>query len=105
MLKDISEIVAACAKLCGDVEFVADDATRADSAFLSEVITTAINAGAKTVTVCDSAGTMLPREFEAFISDLYAEIPALGEVTNPSSSATTHKCMYRDCALWGMSKY
>lgn len=80
MLKDVSEIVSACAKLCSDVEFVADDATRADSAFLSEVITTAINAGAKTVTVCDSAGAMLPREFEAFISDLFASVPALSEV-------------------------
>jgi len=80
MLEDIRRSVSACKALCADVEFVADDATRGDSAFLSSVITAAVEAGASTVTVCDSAGTMLPGEFSRFISDLYTAIPALKDV-------------------------
>ena len=67
MLKAISETVTACKAVCQDVEFVADDATRADSAFLAQAIETAVTAGATTVTVCDTAGTMLPGEFADFI--------------------------------------
>ena len=77
----VAETVAAAAKLCADVEFVADDATRSDAAFLYDVIAAAVEAGAKTVTVCDTAGTMLPDEFAAFVNTLYENIPALKDVT------------------------
>ena len=80
MLDDIRKSVSACRALCGDVEFVADDATRSDSAFLIGVITAAVEAGAATVTVCDSAGNMLPGEFAGFIDGLYEAVPALKEV-------------------------
>ena len=80
MLAAIEDTVAACRALCADVDFVADDASRSDSAFLAKAINTAIAAGAATVTVCDSAGTMLPDEFSAFIRDLYAAVPALKDV-------------------------
>ena len=73
----IVEAVAAACKLCADVEFVADDATRSDPAFLYDVLTAAITAGAKTVTVCDTAGTMLPNEFAAFITDIYENVPSV----------------------------
>lgn len=76
----VQTIEAAC-KVCSDVEFVADDATRSDLAFLYDVIAAAIAAGAKTVTVCDTAGTMLPDEFAAFIAGIYENVPALKEVT------------------------
>ena len=77
----IAETVAACCKVCKDVEFVADDATRSDPAFVYEVIAAAIEAGAKTVTVCDTAGSMLPDEFAAFVSGIYENVPALKEIT------------------------
>lgn len=80
MLEDIRRSVSACRALCADVEFVADDATRSDNAFLSSVIAAAVEAGASTVTVCDSAGTMLPGEFARFISGLYETIPVLKDV-------------------------
>ena len=80
MLEDIRRSVSACKALCADVEFVADDATRGDMAFLSSVITAAVEAGASTVTVCDSAGTMLPGEFTRFVADLYEAIPVLKDV-------------------------
>ena len=81
MLAAVEETVKACRALCADVEFIADDATRADSAFLYKVLDAAIAAGATTVTVCDSAGTMLPEEFAAFIRDIKANVTAVSHVT------------------------
>ena len=81
MIDAIKKTVAACSALCSDVEFVADDATRSESDFLSEAIEAAIDAGAKTVTLCDTAGTMLPSEFKEFIGRQYAAIPKLHDVT------------------------
>ena len=80
MLQTIGSIIGDCRKLCADVEFVADDATRSDSAFLYDAIRTAISAGAATVTVCDTAGAMLPNEFTAFIRSLYENVPELKNV-------------------------
>lgn len=80
MLSAIGDTVAACKELCSDVEFVADDATRSDPAFLAQVITAAMEKGATTITVCDTAGTMMPGEFASFIQRLYGDIPALENV-------------------------
>ena len=80
MLIAIRETLEECCKVCADVEFVADDATRSDPAFLYEAVRTAIDAGAATVTVCDTAGAMLPNEFTAFIRALYENVPELKNV-------------------------
>ncbi len=66
--------------LCREVEFVADDATRADSAFLYSALTCAMEAGANIVTVCDTAGAMLPDEFSQFIAALYENVPGLKDI-------------------------
>ena len=81
MLEAIKATVAACAARTADVEFLAEDATRADEAFLKSAIEAAIEAGATTVTVCDAAGTMLGHEFAAFLTGLLETIPALSQVT------------------------
>ena len=80
MLAAVRQTIADCLTLCPDVEFVADDATRSDTAFLYEAVRTAIEAGAATVTVCDTAGAMLPNEFTAFLRELYANVPQLKDV-------------------------
>ena len=80
MITAISETVKACCELCQDVEFIADDATRSEPAYLCHALKTAIDAGAKTVTLCDTAGTMLPHEFGAFIQNLYTSLPELKDV-------------------------
>ena len=80
MLKAIADTIKDCCAVCGDVEFVANDATRSDASFLYEAVKTAITAGAKTVTVCDTAGAMLPNEFTAFLRELYANVPELKDV-------------------------
>ena len=81
MLALIRELVAYCREKCADVEFVADDATRADAEYLANALNAAIEAGATAVTICDTAGAMLPREFAAFFENLYETIPALRTVS------------------------
>lgn len=81
MLAAIQDTVSACCEVVQDVEFIADDATRSDGTFLYQAVETAIAAGAKTVTVCDTAGAMLPDEFTDFVNDLYENVPALKNVT------------------------
>ena len=71
MQQAIVDTVKACKALCSDVEFLADDATRADPAFLAATLKVAIAAGATTVTLCDTAGSMLPAEFAAFTGKLF----------------------------------
>ena len=89
LLAAIAQTVAFCKSLCADVEFVADDATRGDPAFMAKAVQTAIDNGAATVTVCDTAGTMMPEEFSTFVKSLYMQIPVLHEVTLAISCANT----------------
>ena len=81
MLQAISETVATCKAKTADVEFIADDATRSDEAFLYKAIATAIEAGAKTITVCDATGAMLPEELGSFLDKLNENVPELANVT------------------------
>ena len=81
MLEDVVATIAECRKYTDDVDFIANDATRADGAFLREVVARAIEAGATTITICDAAGAMLPEEFAEFIRSLQADVPALADVT------------------------
>ena len=81
MKSAITATVTEACKVCKDVEFVADDATRSDPAFLHEVIGAVVEAGAKTVTVCDTAGAMLPDEFASFVSAIYEAVPTARDIT------------------------
>ena len=98
MLSAIRETLLECKKYCADVEFVADDATRSDPAFLYDAVRTAIEAGAATVTVCDTAGAMLPNEFTAFIRELYANVPELKNVCL-GVSCSDNLSMADSCAI------
>ena len=80
MLASITDTIKACCALCADVEFVADDATRSDAAFLQQAIAAAVEAGAKTVTLCDTAGTMMPEEFAAFVQSVLSAGLQLSDV-------------------------
>lgn len=68
----ITELVSAAKEQCADVEFCAEDATRADRAFVCEMINAAVDAGAGTVTVCDSAAGLLPDAFADFVAEIAA---------------------------------
>ncbi len=80
VIEMIETLTKKCVSVCDDVEFSALDATRSEKDFLYQAISTAIANGAKTITVCDSAGEMLPEEFNLFVEDLYTNIPELKDV-------------------------
>lgn len=79
-LQAIKETVSACLAKTSDVEFVAEDATRSDEAFLYKAIQTALAAGAKTITVCDATGEIMPEELCAFLDALYENVAELKDV-------------------------
>ena len=101
MLEDIVSTITECRKRTNDVEFIADDSSRADAAFLREVISRVIKAGATTVTVCDAAGAMLPEEFAEFIRSLKADIPELADITL-GISCSDELYMADACAIAGI---
>ncbi|MDO4419915.1 MAG: alpha-isopropylmalate synthase regulatory domain-containing protein [Ruminococcus sp.] len=80
MLDRIKELVSHACSLCDFVEFEAEDATRSEKDFLAKAVSVALEAGAKAVTICDTASAALPDEIKDIINGLYAAVPALKEV-------------------------
>ena len=77
MLAAIEAQTKHCAALCKDVEVSFQDATRAETEFLCEAIRIAIASGASAITLCDTAGVLLPDEFAAFLANLYEQVPEM----------------------------
>ncbi|MFN2460974.1 MAG: 2-isopropylmalate synthase [Candidatus Velthaea sp.] len=69
-LERVRDGVARARRWCDDVEFSAEDASRSDRAFLAEVFSTAIAAGARTINVPDTVGYATPAEMQALIAYL-----------------------------------
>ncbi len=103
MQEAIVETISACKALCDDVEFLADDATRADPQFLADTVKAAITAGASTITICDTAGSMLPYEFSRFMQELYEAAPELRGV-NVGVSCSNALSMADACAVACLSE-
>ncbi len=80
MLALAKELFAAAAKTGYEVEFFAEDATRAEPQFLNDMVSEAVQAGVSVVTLCDDEGSLLPDEFAAFITNTKEQIPALQDV-------------------------
>lgn len=68
----IQELVAYAREKCESVEFVCQDAARAERPYVLEAINTAVAAGATQITLCDSAGLCLPEEMAALVQDVRA---------------------------------
>jgi 2-isopropylmalate synthase len=64
ILKSASGAVRLARELCEDVEFSPEDASRTELAYLAEVVTAAIEAGARTVNIPDTVGYTVPGEFD-----------------------------------------
>lgn len=80
MIGIIEEVVKSARALCPDVEVSFMDSTRAEKEFLCEAIRIATESGATTVTLCDSAGQMLPSEFEEFLNSIFEAVPNMRDV-------------------------
>lgn len=89
MLDWVGKAVAMAAEKCEDVEFCAVDATRADAAFLKQVLASAVEAGAQSVSLCDSTGEMLPDDFAAFVAEMTEgiEVPVAVRCDNQNGLA------------------
>ena len=98
MLKAVEETIKACCEKTADVEFIADDATRSDEAFLYKIIKTAIESGAKTITVCDATGAILPDELGEFLDVLYKNVEELQNVVL-GLSCSNELAMADACAI------
>ena len=80
MIAAIAQTVADCVAVCSDVEFIAEDATRSDFAFLCKALETAVSAGATTVTLCDTAASLLPQEIAEFVGKVKEAVPAAQKI-------------------------
>jgi len=75
VLDTIIATVTHARNLCGDVEWSAEDATRAEFDFLCQCIDAAIRAGATTINLPDTVGYAMPAEYGKLIADLIANVP------------------------------
>jgi 2-isopropylmalate synthase len=66
--------------LVGDVEFYAEDAGRAEPAFLYRMVEAAIGAGATVVNIPDTTGYTYPEEFGALIGGLFEHVSGIEDV-------------------------
>ena len=90
MIKYIEDCVKKAREYCDDVEFCAIDATRAEKDFLKDAVKAAVEAGATTISVCDSASSMLPDDFAEFAEKIgkKADVPVGVKCDNKNGLAT-----------------
>lgn len=98
MIEALTQTAKRAKELTNDVEVSLMDATRAEREFLVLAIKTAIECGVGTITICDSAGEMLPNEFAEFIKGLCEEVPELANV-NLSVECSNALNMAAACAV------
>ncbi len=79
VLELIEEMTKKCVSLCKDVECTFLDATRSEKDFLYSAVNKAVECGATVVSLCDSAGNMLPDEVSGFIKDVISSTDISGK--------------------------
>jgi len=79
VLEQIRAMVGYARKLCPDVEFSAEDASRSDPDFLCRAFETAIAAGARTINIPDTVGYALPHEFGALVRQVMQRVPNIDQ--------------------------
>ena len=80
VLEKLGEVVRTIKAKNIETEVSFLDATRAEYDFLLKAVKCAISSGAEIITICDSAGMLLPAEMSEFISSLKKDIPELDDV-------------------------
>ena len=76
MLAKIAQLCKAASAVCADVEFGASDATRAEAGFTAQCCQTAVQNGAKSVTLCDDNGCCFPGELAQLVAGVCASCRA-----------------------------
>lgn len=80
VLEKIHESVTLACKLCPDVEWSAEDATRTEPEFLYRAIEIAIQAGAKTINLPDTVGYTIPQEYGTLIERVKKHVPSVNNI-------------------------
>jgi 2-isopropylmalate synthase len=80
VLAIVAEMVAYAKSFVEDVEFSPMDATRAEPAYLYQVIEQAIQAGATTINIPDTVGYRTPKEMEQLIQNIRANVSSIDQV-------------------------
>jgi len=79
MLAMAVDAVRLARSFVGDVEFYAEDAGRADPAYLIEMLQAAIDAGATVVNIPDTTGYTVPEQYGALIRMVREKVPNIGQ--------------------------
>jgi len=79
VLKMSRETVARAKSYLDDVEFSPMDASRADRAYLYQILERVIEAGATTVNIPDTVGYATPQEFGSLIQGILDNVPNIGK--------------------------
>lgn len=66
-------------RLCADVEFSAEDASRTDPDFLCQMFEAVIQAGATTLNIPDTVGFAVPDEFGALVAYVRKNVPSIDQ--------------------------
>lgn len=81
IIKSAVGAVRLAREFCDDVEFSPEDASRTEPAYLAEVVSAAIEAGATTVNIPDTVGYTVPAEFDQLFRYLKEHVPGIDDVT------------------------
>jgi len=81
IIKSAVGAITMARELCEDVEFSPEDASRTELAYLAEVVSAAIEAGASTVNIPDTVGYTVPAEFDELFQYLRKHVARIDEIT------------------------
>ncbi len=73
------DAIRAARKLCPDIEFSPEDATRSQRDFIYSVVEMAINQGARTINIPDTVGYSYPQEIYSLITDIRNNVPNINK--------------------------
>jgi 2-isopropylmalate synthase len=80
ILNSAASAVRLARRLCDDVEFSPEDASRTELAYLAEVVSAAIEAGAKTINIPDTVGYTVPGEFDKLFRYLRKHVAGIDDI-------------------------
>ena len=80
IIKSAVGAITLARELVDDVEFSPEDASRTELAYLAEVVTAAIEAGATTVNIPDTVGYTVPAEFDRLFRYLKDNVPGIDDI-------------------------
>jgi 2-isopropylmalate synthase len=81
ILRMAQDAVRLARQFSDDVEFYAEDAGRADPAYLFEMLGAVIAAGATVVNIPDTTGYAMPEQYGALIRSIREQVPGIANVT------------------------